>query len=102
MTSSILRACKPSRIRVWLTHMKTTVDISDALFESARRLAVRRGSTMRALIEEGLRAVLDAHRATPTRFALRDASVKGDGLVDGVDLGDWSQVRALIYDEPAR
>ena len=54
---------------------------------------------MRALIEEGLRAVLEAHRAAPARFALRDASVKGDGLVDGVDLGDWSQVRTLIYDD---
>ena len=33
--------------------------------------------------------------------ALRDASVRGDGLVDGVELGDWSQVRALIYDDTA-
>jgi hypothetical protein len=81
--------------------MKTTVEISDALFESARRLAARRGSTMRALIEEGLRAVLQAHRDTPVRFALRNASVAGDGLVDGVELGDWSQVRALIYEDPA-
>ncbi|MEQ1692738.1 MAG: type II toxin-antitoxin system VapB family antitoxin [Gemmatimonas sp.] len=79
--------------------MKTTVEISDALFESARRLATRRGCTMRALIEEGLRAVLQAHRNTPVRFALRDASIRGDGLVPGVELGDWSQIRTLIYDE---
>lgn len=57
---------------------------------------------MRALIEEGLRAVLQAHRVAPARYALRDASVAGDGLVDGVELGDWGQVRALIYDEAAR
>ena len=57
---------------------------------------------MRALIEEGLRAVLEAHRSVPARFVLRDASVKGDGLVDGVELGDWSQVRALIYDDIPR
>ena len=78
--------------------MKTTVDISDALFESARRLAAQRGSTMRALIEEGLRAVLQAQRATPRRYTLRNASVGGDGLANGIELGDWSQVRALIYD----
>ncbi len=88
--------------RVWFTHMKTTVDISDSLFESARRLAAQRGSTMRALIEEGLRAVLQANRSMPRRYVLRDASVGGDGLADGVDLGDWSQIRALIYDEPGR
>ena len=57
---------------------------------------------MRALIEEGLRAVLEAHRSTPARFVLRDASVSGDGLADGVDLGDWSQVRTLIYDDTAK
>ena len=93
--------CDPAPRRIWFTHMKTTVDISDALFDSARRLATRRGTTMRALIEEGLRAVLHSHRAAPARFALRDASVRGDGLVDGVELGDWSQVRALIYDDTA-
>ena len=82
--------------------MKTTVEISDALFDSVRRLATRRGTTMRALIEEGLRAVLHAHRNAPVGFRLRDASVQGDGLVDGVELGDWSQVRGMIYDGDAR
>jgi predicted DNA-binding ribbon-helix-helix protein len=79
--------------------MKTTVDISDPLFESARKLAAQRGTTMRALIEEGLRTVLQAHRAAPRRFALRDASFKGDGLAAGVDLENWPQIRSLIYDE---
>jgi hypothetical protein len=94
--------CRRSMLCIWFTHMKTTVDIADALFESTRRLAVQRGTTMRALIEEGLRAVLQAHRSLPRQFALRDASVGGSGLVDGVDLGDWTQIRALIYDESAR
>ena len=82
--------------------MKTTVEISDNLFESARRLAAQRGTTMRALIEEGLRSVLQAHRGMPRKFVLRDASIGGDGLVDGVELGDWAQIRTLIYDETAR
>ena len=94
--------CRRSMLSIWFTHMKTTVDISDALFESTRRLAIQRGTTMRALIEEGLRSVLQAHRSLPRQFALRDASVGGSGLVDGVDLGDWTQIRALIYDESAR
>ncbi len=81
--------------------MKTTVDISDPLFESAKRLAERQGVTMRSLIEEGLRSVLQAHRAAPRRFVLRDASFAGDGLASGIELGDWSQLRSLIYDVPA-
>ena len=85
---------------IWFTHMKTTVDISDPLFESARRLAKRRGTTMRALIEEGLRAVLQTHHATPRGFVLRDASFDGDGLDPGVDLANWPQIRSLIYDTP--
>jgi len=94
--------CQRSWLAIWFTHMKTTVDISDALFESTRRLAVQRGTTMRALIEEGLRSVLQTHRSLPRHFVLRDASVAGAGPVDGVDLGDWTQIRALIYDESAR
>ena len=81
--------------------MKTTVDIADPLFEKARRLAAQQGTTMRALIEAGLRAVLEAHRATPKRFTLRDASFKGDGLVAGVELEHWPQIRSLIYEEGA-
>jgi hypothetical protein len=38
--------------------MKTTVEISDVLFERARIVAKQRGTTMRALIEAGLTAVL--------------------------------------------
>jgi hypothetical protein len=102
MTSPLNAPCPRRLPSIWLTHMKTTVEISDSLFESARRLAAQRGSTMRALIEEGLRAVLQAHRSTPRGFILRDASVHGDGLADGVELGDWAQVRALIYDEAGR
>ena len=54
---------------------------------------------MRALIEAGLRAVLDARRAAPARFALRDVSFKGDGLATGVELDNWPHVRSLIHDE---
>ena len=40
--------------------MKTTVEISDVLFERAKAVAKQRGTTLRALIESGLTTVLSA------------------------------------------
>ena len=43
---------------VWVTHMKTTLDIDDHLLERAKRQAAAQGTTLRALVEEALRARL--------------------------------------------
>ena len=40
------------------SNMKTTIDISDSLLEKARRVAASRGTTVKALVEAGLRQVL--------------------------------------------
>jgi hypothetical protein len=47
--------------------MKTTIEISDPLLEAARQLAGREKTTVRALVEEGLRRVIEdrAIRHTP-------------------------------------
>ena len=45
------------------THMKTTIELSDALFHSAKELASKSQTTMRALVEEGLRRVLNDAQA---------------------------------------
>ncbi|MGH7899490.1 MAG: type II toxin-antitoxin system VapB family antitoxin, partial [Candidatus Binatia bacterium] len=37
------------------THMKTTIEISDALFQEARRIARKRGTTLRSVFEAALR-----------------------------------------------
>jgi hypothetical protein len=65
------------------THMKTTVEISDPLFDEAKREAERTGCTLRDLIEIGLRQELD-RRKQREPFKLRDASVNGHGLAAGV------------------
>lgn len=70
------------------THMKTTLDISDALFQNAKALAQRNQTTLRALVEEGLRLVLQQSESQPMPFRLRDASV-GDGQCLAPDASQW-------------
>lgn len=81
-----------------VTHMKTTIDIADALFEATRTAAAREGTTFRALVEEGLRAVLGARKGKAAAFQLRDASFKGKGLQPGVDARDWAAIANQIYE----
>jgi len=77
--------------------MKTTIDIADALLDQARATASREGTTVRALVEEGLREVLARHQPRRTPFRLRDASFRGKGVQPGVDLADWSTLADMIY-----
>ena len=81
-----------------VTHMKTTIDIADSLFESAKATAAREGTTFRALVEEGLRVVLGTHRVKGPSFRLRDATFKGKGLRPGVDIHDWEAIARQIYE----
>jgi len=78
------------------SHMKTTVEISDALLSEARRVAARRGVTLRTILEEGLRQVLKAERGKP-RFTLRDASFGGTGLDPEFADGNWERIRDTAY-----
>lgn len=80
-----------------VSHMKTTVEISDALLDEARRTARKEGTTLRALIEEGLRSVLAEHTHRSHPFMLRDASVGGEGLQPQAQGASWEQLRGLAY-----
>jgi hypothetical protein len=80
-----------------LRHMRTSIEISDALLERVRRVARRRGTTLRALVEEGLRRVL-AERESEPAFCLEDGSFGEGGLVDGLAEGDWERIRELTYE----
>ncbi|MFL6054246.1 MAG: type II toxin-antitoxin system VapB family antitoxin [Actinoallomurus sp.] len=76
--------------------MKTTVDISDELLREARRMAHEEGTTLKSLIEEGLRAVL-ARREEGRRYVLPDASVGGEGLQPEAQGASWAELRAMAY-----
>lgn len=72
--------------------MKTTIEVSDALFKSAKQLAKRNQITFRALIEDGLRRVLnDQPVKTKLAFKLQDASVRGKEMLI-TDPRRWQQM----------
>ena len=77
--------------------MKTTVEIPDPLLEEARRLAARQGTTLRALIEEGLRRIVAERKRTGT-FRLRRATFKGEGLQPAVAGRSWDRLREMAYE----
>ena len=77
--------------------MKTTIDIADSVLDQARRVAARRGTTVRALVETGLRQVIAQSRKEAS-FTLRDASFKGRGLQPGLDEGSWKRLRDMAYE----
>lgn len=77
--------------------MKTTLELTDTLLTRAKTLAAREGTTVRALVEEGLRRLLDERRGRG-RFELRDASFNGNGLQPGQQESNWAEARELIYE----
>ena len=77
-----------------VSHMKTTIEVSEALMDEAKRFAAKRGMTLRALIEASLRRELDSDEAP---FELEDLSVDGAGMAPEFVEGGWPSVRDEIY-----
>lgn len=80
-----------------VTHMKTTVEISDALLEAAKQIAATEGTTLRELIEAGLRQAL-ADRKKQGKFKLRKASFRGKGLQAPLKGASWDRLREMAYE----
>jgi hypothetical protein len=77
--------------------VKTTIEISDPLLREARKLAVREGVTLRALVERGLhRVIAETGRGAP--FRLRRASFKGERLRPELHDAAWDKLRDLAYE----
>ena len=77
---------------------KTTIELSESLLRDAKKVALEERTSVKALIERGLRAVV-RERQKRGRFKLRRASFEGDGLVAGRSLQDWAAIRDQIYSE---
>jgi hypothetical protein len=79
--------------------MKTTIEINDALFNRAKRLASRRRTTLRAVVESALRQYLDLQgSARQNTFRLRRHSFRGHGLQADLTEQDWAAIRERVYE----
>jgi len=79
--------------------MKTTIEIADVLLERAKRHARKLGKPMRAVVEEGLRLVLEDD-ARPSPYRLPDRSVGRAGGPNPLEALSWQDLRDEIYGKP--
>jgi hypothetical protein len=77
--------------------MKITVEIPNSLLKQAKRLAAREHTTVRALMEEGLRRVM-AERKGAKPFKLRKVSFRGNGLQPQMVGPAWQRIRDAAYE----
>ncbi|MCH8307227.1 MAG: type II toxin-antitoxin system VapB family antitoxin [Proteobacteria bacterium] len=77
--------------------MKTTVDISDELLKKAKRLAAKRRTTLRAIIEQGLRNTIKEQQRG-AKYVLPDMSIDGKGLQAEFKNKAWSDIRDAAYE----
>jgi hypothetical protein len=80
--------------------VKTTLDIHDALLLRAKRLSRRTGRPLRALVEDGLRRVLDSQPRQPV-YQLPDRSVGDPAARNPLEQLSWQDLRDEIYGRPS-
>jgi hypothetical protein len=84
----------PTGMKNMVTHMKTTIDISDNLLIRAKKRAREKHITLRSLIEESLAASLD--QPLPTKRVV-PVTFKGKGLSRDFEDASWEKIRDAIY-----
>jgi hypothetical protein len=77
--------------------MKTTIEIADALLEEARVIATAEGTSVRALVESGLRWRVAEHRTHYGVFKLKDEGFDGEGIAPELRAASWERIRDLAY-----
>lgn len=78
--------------------MKTTIDIADPLLERAKRLAAKRGTTLKQVVEEALRDALQAESLERPQERMTTHTFRGRGIRPGLSWDDWAQLRDLAYE----
>jgi hypothetical protein len=81
-------------------HMRTTVRLPDPLMLQVKREAQRRGKTVTALIEQGLRLVLaEPEKSQPRKWISLPVSDATGGLMPGVDLNNSAALWDLMDED---
>ena len=80
------------------THMKTTIDIADTLLLEAKALASEQHTTLRELVEDGLRQAIKRRRKV-TRVEFTDVSQDLGGLRAPLNYDDWAAILREAYGE---
>jgi hypothetical protein len=80
-----------------VSNMKTTIDIADAILRDAREVAARDHTTLKDLVQEGLRRVLEERRPRRRAFRLRAVEPGAGGFQPEFADGDWHRLRDEIY-----
>ncbi len=83
-----------------VTHMKTTLDISDHIFRRTKKLADREGKTFRTVVEEALVVRLDAREQAAQPNILHIPTVSGE-ITPEFAHAPWEQIRDELYAYPS-
>jgi hypothetical protein len=76
--------------------MKTTIDIADSILARVKELAHQEKTSIKALTEEGLQFVLEAHQ-NRNPSPIQPVIFSGDGLSPAFKGKSWAEIRDEIY-----
>lgn len=81
--------------------MRTTIRLNDELLAATKQFALQTGRTLTAVVEDALREVLSRHQQKEKKAPVRLTTVKGKGLLPGVDLDDSAALADLMEQDNA-
>ena len=76
--------------------MKTTLDIQDTLLQRAKKVSKSTGRPLRALVEDGLRQVLE-ESSSVERYRMPDRSVGDPDDPNPLEGLSWQDLRDEMY-----
>ncbi len=81
--------------------MRTTIRLNDELLAATKQFALQTGRTLTAVVEDALREVLSRHQQKQKKAPVQLTTVKGKGLLPGVDLDDSAALADLMEQDNA-
>jgi hypothetical protein len=72
--------------------MRTTIELNDELLRKAKRRAADGGTTLKDIVEQALRSMLEARPKSAGGYTLK-WKPRGGGMQPGVNFDDWNALR---------